>query len=343
MLKANYKKYTLLFGQPAGTSRGVYTERDTWFIRIYDTENPEISGVGECAPLPGLSPELNLGFLDKLNEVCHRIERYNYPVSEGLEQYSSIRMGLESALLDYQRKSGNPVFSTEFTEGKTGIKINGLIWLGKPDFMRKQVQEKINQGYTCLKLKIGAIDFGTELSVIKDIRKNYTGEQIQIRVDANGAFTPDEAMLKLEALAKYGVHSIEQPIQPGNIKKMAYLCKESPVPIALDEELIRYYTVSEKQQLINEVLPRYIILKPSLHGSFTGCNEWINAAKSKNVDWWITSALESNIGLNMIAQWTATYDNNMHQGLGTGQLYTNNFASPLFIKDGELRYDKNLE
>jgi L-alanine-DL-glutamate epimerase-like enolase superfamily enzyme len=252
-------------------------------------------------------------------------------------------MGLESALLDFQRKTGNPVFSSDFTEGKTGVKINGLIWLGKPDFMRKQIQEKIDQGYTCLKLKIGAIDFSTELSLIKDIRKKYTQEQIQIRVDANGAFSPDEAMIKLEALAKYGIHSIEQPIQSGNIDKMAYLCKESPVPIALDEELINHYSANEKQQLINEVLPQYIILKPSLHGSFTGCNEWISVAKSNNVDWWITSALESNIGLNIIAQWTATLGNNQYQGLGTGQLYTNNFASPLFIKDGQLRYDKNLE
>jgi len=341
MLKANYTKYTLHFKQPSGTSRGVYTERDSWFIIIEDTHDPDVIGIGECAPLPGLSQELDLGFLEKINEVCNDIEQYKYPVNEGLRHYPSIWMGLETALLDYQCKAGKILFPTDFTEGKKGIKINGLVWMGKPEFMRKQVQEKIDQGYNCIKLKIGAIDFKTELSIINDIRKNHPIGQIQIRVDANGAFKAENAMANLEALAKLGVHSIEQPIAPGNMHKLAQLCEESPIPIALDEELIGHSSLSEKQQLVDEVKPQFLILKPSLHGSLTGCKEWINIANSKNIGWWATSALESNIGLNAIAQWVSTYPNNLHQGLGTGQLFTNNFDSPLFIKHGQLMYDEN--
>jgi o-succinylbenzoate synthase len=341
MLKAHHTKYTLQFKQPSGTSRGVYTERDCWFIHVFDTDRPEMVGVGECAPLPGLSPELELGFIDKLTEVCSKIDHYQCPAPQGLEQYSSIRMGVEMAMLDFQNKGNHLFFNTAFTRGEKGIRINGLVWMGAPDFMRTQVQEKIDHGYSCIKLKIGAIDFDTELAIIRDIRKNFSPEQMQIRVDANGAFTPGNAMEKLEALARLGVHSIEQPIAAGETKALANICKDSPIAIALDEELISHRTILEKQQLIDFVKPQYLILKPSLHGGFTTCNDWITAARTANVGWWITSALESNIGLNAIAQWTSTYQNDLHQGLGTGQLFTNNFDSPLFIKDGSLGYDKD--
>lgn len=341
MMKADYKKYILHFKQPAGTSRGVYTERASWFIFVFDSDNPAQIGIGECAPLPGLSPELNAGFTERLADVCKNIERYRDLTPTDLAEFSSIKMGLETAFLDYRNKGTKIFYRNEFTEGKRGIKINGLVWMGRPEFLDEQIRSKLNDGYTCIKLKVGAIDFEAELALIKKIRREYGAQDVEIRVDANGAFHPAEAMDKLKALAALDVHSIEQPVKTGQHDFLARLCKESPLPVALDEELIGIHSLSQKQDLINDIRPQFLVLKPSLHGGFGGCREWIELAGASNTVWWITSALESNIGLNAIAQWTSTLESNLHHGLGTGLLFTNNFDSPLYLENTELKYDIN--
>jgi o-succinylbenzoate synthase len=341
MMKANYKKYVLHFKQPAGTSRGVYMERASWFIFISGNDNPAQIGIGECAPLPGLSPELNAGFAEKLADVCKNIERYRDLKSTDLAEFPSIKMGLETAFLDYQNKGTKIFYRNEFTEGKRGIKINGLVWMGSPEFLDEQIRSKLNDGYTCIKLKVGAIDFEAELALIKKTRKKYRAQDVAIRVDANGAFSPDEAMDKLKALAALDVHSIEQPVKAGQHDFLARLCACSPLPVALDEELIGIYSLRQKQELIDYIHPQFLVLKPSLHGGFDGCGEWIKIADTAHTGWWITSALESNIGLNAIAQWTFTLENNLHHGLGTGKLFTNNFDSPLYLENTELKYDIN--
>jgi L-alanine-DL-glutamate epimerase-like enolase superfamily enzyme len=341
MMKADYKKYILHFKQPAGTSRGVYTERTSWFIFIFDTDNPAQIGIGECAPLPGLSPELNAGFTDKLADICKNIERYGDLTSTDLVEFPSIKMGLETAFLDYQNKGTKIFYRNAFAEGTRGIKINGLVWMGSPEFLDEQIRSKLNDRCTCIKLKVGAIDFDAELALIKKIRKKYGAPDVAIRVDANGAFSPAEAMDKLKALSALDVHSIEQPVKAGQQDFLARLCLGSHLPIALDEELIGINSLKQKQELIDYIHPQFLVLKPSLHGGFGGCSEWIKLAGVSNTGWWITSALESNIGLNAIAQWTSTLENNLHHGLGTGQLFTNNFDSPLYINNAELKFNAN--
>jgi L-alanine-DL-glutamate epimerase-like enolase superfamily enzyme len=205
--------------------------------------------------------------------------------------------------------------------------------------MKQQIQEKLAQGFRCIKVKIGAIDFEKELSLLKFIRNHFDAQTIEIRVDANGAFSSNKALDKLNRLAAYQLHSIEQPIAQHPIEAMTELCKTSPIPIALDEELIGVFSVPNKQKLLEQIQPQYIILKPSLVGGFRGTKEWIEIAEALGIQWWITSALESNIGLNAIAQWTFLQNNPMPQGLGTGGLYTNNFDCPLLVERGELKYN----
>ena len=339
MIKADYKKYILHFKQPAGTSRGVYTQRTSWFLFVYDSGNPAQIGIGECAPLPGLSPELNAGFTEKLDDICKNIERYRDLKSTDLAEFSSIKTGLETAFLDYQNKGTKIFYRNAFTEGKRGIKINGLIWMGSPEFLDEQIRGKLHDGYACIKMKVGAIDFEAELALIKKIREGYGAQDVGIRVDANGAFHPAEALDKLKALAALDVHSIEQPVKSGQRDFLARLCADSPLPIALDEELIGIHSLRKKHELIDDIRPQYLVLKPSLHDGFGGCREWIELAEESKTGWWITSALESNIGLNAIAQWTSTLENKQHHGLGTGQLFTNNFDSPLYLENTELKYD----
>lgn len=340
MMKATYKKYRLRFKQPAGTSRGVYTERESWFISLFDTDAPRQTGLGECAPLPNLSPELNVGFVEKLADACRNIERYCDLTPGDLVGLSSIRMGLETALLDYSNHGTRLFYRNGFTEGKRGIAINGLVWMGNPEFMEEQIRKKLRDGYACIKLKIGAGDFDADLSLLRKIREEYRATDLEIRVDANGAFATAKVMDKLHALAELQVHSIEQPVKPGQSDFLAWLCAHTPLPIALDEELIGIDSWKHKQKLIDDIRPQFLVLKPSLHGGFGGCNEWIELARASNIGWWVTSALESNIGLNAIAQWTSTLPCNLHQGLGTGQLFVNNFASPLYIENAELKYDR---
>ncbi|MDE5422200.1 o-succinylbenzoate synthase [Ancylomarina sp. DW003] len=338
MLVANYQYYPLNFKRPSGTSRGILTKKDAWIVRVWDDSNSEVKGLGECSIIRGLSPDDRNGYEDKLREVCKNINQIETYFENDLIEWPSIYFGFEMALQDLANGGKRLLFSSEFSKNEAKISINGLVWMGNKAYMQEQVQDKIDMGYSCIKLKIGAINFQEELDIIKSIRDKFTAKQIEIRVDANGAFHSDEAMDKLRALSKFNIHSIEQPIKAGNWEAMAELCKNTPVPIALDEELIGIYKPEDKLKLIKKIQPQYIILKPSLIGGFKGSQEWIDMANMENIPWWATSALESNVGLNAIAQWAYIQNNPMPQGLGTGQLFTNNIESPLEVNNGHLIY-----
>lgn len=335
-MKATYKKYILHFNRPSGTSRGVMTEKETWFIVL--EENGHF-GIGECGLLRGLSIDDRPDYEEKLQWVCENIHLGKDQLWDALMAFPSIQFGVEMAFLSLQSKNTFELFPSDFTNGKSNMLINGLVWMGDPDFMKTQIEEKLAQGFTCIKLKIGAIDFEKELELLRYIRQYFDANTIEIRVDANGAFISNEALDKLHQLTVFELHSIEQPIQINNVDIMTDLCNTTPLPIALDEELIGVFAYSEKETLLKKIRPQYIILKPSLVGGFKGTLEWISIAKSLNIGWWITSALESNIGLNAIAQFTFTLQNPMPQGLGTGGLYTNNFNCPLEIEKGHIQYN----
>ncbi len=327
MLKAAYQKYLLHFKEPAGTSRGILTEKETWFIRIWEEQCPEVTGIGECALFRGLSADDRPEYEVKLQEVCRDINRMD---TRELWEWSSIRFGVEMALADLRNGGRRIYFPSDFTEGKEEIEINGLVWMGDRDVMLRRIREKLDAGFHCIKLKIGAIDFEAELSLLHYIRQQFSAREVELRVDANGAFAPEVALERVEALSKFDLHSIEQPIRAGQWQEMARLCRISPVPVALDEELIGIGHPLQKQALLEEIHPQYIILKPALCGGFSGAEEWIRLAGRQGIGWWVTSALESNVGLTALAQWTATLGNRMPQGLGTGQLYTNNLPSCLY-------------
>ncbi|MEM6319374.1 MAG: o-succinylbenzoate synthase [Bacteroidota bacterium] len=343
MLKATFQKYTLVFKQASGTSRGVLRTKDSWFIYLKDTDRPNIIGIGECGLLRGLSVDDRPSYEAKVAEVCQSIEQHEYWLSEGLMEFPSIHFGLEIALKDLANGGNRLLFSSDFTEQDQPIAINGLIWMGTKDFMFRQIKEKLAAGFDCIKLKIGAINFDEELALLKYIRQQFSAKEIEIRVDANGAFSLDNALEKLEKLASYELHSIEQPIRQGQLQEMAELCQKTPLPIALDEELISVFALADKRKIIETIRPQYLIFKPSFIGGFKGTQEWIDLCDEYNTFWWMTSALESNIGLNAIAQWTATLDNSLPQGLGTGQLYTNNIDSPLTVKNGHIFHQKGQE
>ena len=324
----------LHFKQPAGTSRGVYTERKSWLIYLSDGER---QGVGECAPLPDLSCDAGPDYAVILNKVCEDFCAKGEIDYEALRPYPSMLFGLETALLNLQK--GDRLFDTAFSRGEVGIPINGLVWMGNYEEMLQRMEQKLEQGFRCVKLKIGAIDFEQELDLVKRIRERFSFHEVELRLDANGAFPFEEALYKLELLSQYAIHSIEQPIKAGQWGNMAELCRESPLPIALDEELIGVNDPEMKKHMLNIIKPRYIILKPSLHGGMQGCLEWISAAKEQGIGSWITSALESNIGLNAIAQFASeVYGDNirMPQGLGTGQLFTDNIEMGLEIRGDRL-------
>ena len=338
MIQIDIYPKTLHFKQPAGTSRGIYTTRKVWYILLTDIENPQYIGVGECAPLPALSCDDVPEYEEVLQETCRRLEENMKANSENvkalldsLSAYPSIRFGVETALAHYQARSLQ-FWHTPFSKGKEGIPINGLIWMGNFDEMYQRIEEKMKAGFRCIKLKIGAIDFEKELELLAHIRQHFTPEQIELRVDANGAFSPTDALDKLNRLAEYQLHSIEQPIRASQWNEMAKLCECTPFPIALDEELIGVNNRSTKEALLDTIRPQYIILKPSLHGGIGGSEEWINLASERGIGSWVTSALESNIGLNAIAQWTATLNPTLPQGLGTGMLFTDNIDYPLHIQ-----------
>jgi len=340
-MKATFKKHTFYFKNPSGTSRGVLTEKHSWFIELVDEDNNHIKGIGECSMIPGLSPD----FIDfesyeiKLKKVCESIDYYLSNL-DLLSDFPSILFGLETALLDLNSGGRRIIFDNSFSRGERRIPINGLIWMGDEQFMLQQIEQKLDEGFSCLKMKIGAIDFDSEIKIIEGIRKRFSSKDITLRVDANGAFSPEKALEKLTILSNYDIHSIEQPIRQGQWDKMKELCLKTNVPIALDEELIGINQLTEKENLIQTILPQYIILKPSLHGGIKGCKEWIEIAETLSIPWWITSALESNIGLNAVSQFTGEYQNNLPQGLGTGSLYTNNIPSNLTIENGEIYITK---
>lgn len=329
----------LHFKRPSGTSRGVLNEKETWFIIL--EENGK-KGIGECGILRGLSADDRPDYEEKLQWVCANIHLGKDQLWDALIEFPSIQFGVEMASQSLASENPFVLFPSEFTEGKKNITINGLVWMGDEAFMRQQIEEKLAQGFSCIKLKIGAIDFQKELDLLHFIRQNFDEKTIEIRVDANGAFAVNDALSKLNQLAGYKLHSIEQPIAKNNTDSMSDLCKNAPFPIALDEELIGVFSLVEKEALLQKIQPQYIILKPSFIGGFRGTKEWIDLANKYQIGWWITSALESNIGLNAIAQWTFLQQNSMPQGLGTGGLYTNNFDCPLEVTNGQLCYNKNL-
>jgi L-alanine-DL-glutamate epimerase-like enolase superfamily enzyme len=341
MLKACYKKHTLRFIKPGGTSRGVLTEKDSWYLIVYDDNQPEKKGIGECSILPGLSVDDRPDFEQKLAEVAHDVERHTYWLKEGLEKFPAIRFGLEAAMKDLLAETPRILFPSEFTTGKEDIPINGLIWMSSFEDMYQQIKEKTEQGFDCIKLKIGAIDFEEEMELLKRIRREFTKKDIELRVDANGAFAPEEALEKLKRLSEWKLHSIEQPIRQNQWEEMARICSLSPVPVALDEELTGICQPEKVKEMLDVIKPAYIILKPSLLGGWQQSELFIREAGKRNISWWVTSALESNIGLNAIAQWTFTLKNKMYQGLGTGQLFENNLPSPLTIREGNLHYNVN--
>ena len=339
-MKATYHKYILDFKKPSGTSRGILTQKETWFLVL---QNDEKKGIGECGILRGLSCDDRPDYEEKLQWVCNNIYLGEKALWEALIEFPSIQFGVEMAFQSLASSTPFLLFPSAFTLGEKSIPINGLIWMGEAQEMKLQIEEKIAQGFTCIKLKIGAIDFDKELELLHYIRQNFTPEQIEIRVDANGAFNEIEALNKLNKIAGYQLHSIEQPIQKNNTDSMSELCKFSKIDIALDEELIGIFSYQEKEKLLLKIKPQYIILKPSFVGGIRGTDEWISLAEKHNIGWWITSALESNIGLNAIAQFTFLKRNLMPQGLGTGGLFTNNFDCPLEVKNGELHYNPNLK
>jgi O-succinylbenzoate synthase len=339
-LKATYHKYILDFKKPSGTSRGVLTQKETWFLVL---QNDEKKGIGECGILRGLSCDDRPDYEEKLQWVCDHIHLGEKALWEALIEFPSIQFGVEMAFQSLASETPFLLFPSDFTLGEKSIPINGLIWMGEAQEMKLQIEEKIAQGFKCIKLKIGAIDFDKELELLRYIRQNFTPEQIEIRVDANGAFSEIEALNKLNKISGYQLHSIEQPIQKNHTDSMSELCRNSKIDIALDEELIGVFSYQEKEDLLLKIKPQYIILKPSFIGGFRGTNEWILLAEKHNIGWWITSALESNIGLNAIAQFTFLKQNLMPQGLGTGGLFTNNFDCPLEVKNGQLFYNPNLK
>ena len=371
MYKIDISERTLHFKQPAGTSRGVYTTRHSYYLTLTSDEIPGVEGVGECATLPDLSCDAKPEYAVTLRQVCQMVEQMGRIPYDMIRAYPSITFGLETAFASFfdaakklleivpaegassssemlkQKGVSVPagmenlvdLYDSPFGRGEEGITINGLVWMGTYEEMLARLEEKLQAGFHCVKLKIGAIDFFKELDLIKRIRDVYTKEQVELRVDANGGFLPENAMSQLEALAKYDIHSIEQPIKQHQWPKMAQLCRETPLPIALDEELIGVNVRSMKQALLDTVRPQYIILKPSLHGGIYGCNEWIELANQRGIGSWITSALESNIGLHAIAHYAAkVYGPNvqMPQGLGTGLLFTDNIPMPLEIRGDQL-------
>ena len=339
-MKIDIEERVLHFKQPAGTSRGVYTERKIWLLTVTDGD---AVGVGECAPLPDLSCDAGPGYSDVLRRFCDDVERTGQIDYEAMRDYPSMLFGLETAMLSLQASLHSPLsslllFNTAFARGEVGIPINGLVWMGRYDEMLQRMEQKLEQGFRCVKLKIGAIDFEQELDLVRRIRDRFSRREVEIRLDANGGFRYDEALYKLELLSQYA-QSIEQPIKAGQWAYMAELCRESPIPIALDEELIGVNDREMKSHLLRVIKPAYIVLKPSLHGGMAGCREWIEAARQHDVGSWITSALESNIGLNAIAQFCSdVYGDHITwpQGLGTGQLFTDNIPMPLEIRGDQL-------
>lgn len=340
MLKAQYCRYDLHFNFVAITSRQSMTVKETYFIKVFDTDSPEVYGVGECAVFRGLGADDTPDYEDRLKNLCSNIN--SVEIDDVKE--SSLRFGLETAMRDLATGGRFCIFDSDiWLRGETAIPINGLVWMGDFDTMKSRLDQKVNDGFRCIKIKIGGIDFERELDLVRYIRDCYSADNLQIRLDANGSMSPSDALHRLERLARYDIHSIEQPIRQGQWKQMREITRYSPIPIALDEELIGTMCYDQRCYLLDATMPEFIILKPSLHGSFSTCDGWIKDAADRDIQWWATSALESNIGLNAIAQWAVSKNVTIPQGLGTGGLYTNNIPSPLVVCDAALAYDNSRE
>ncbi|KAF0130157.1 MAG: Mandelate racemase/muconate lactonizing protein [Bacteroidetes bacterium] len=339
MLKAKWISYSLNFKFPAGTSRGVLVSKPSWFLKVIDLAEPDIFGIGEVSVIPGLSLDDEKSIGPALDALCSRINDYGRWLEEFGNSFPAICFGLETALTDLKSGGNRVFFKNTFTQGNKGIPVNGLIWMGNFEEMRQRISAKLSEGFRVIKLKVGAIDFESEVALLSEMRQLFSPDELTIRLDANGAFAPDMALEKLKRLSDYHIHSIEQPIKSGQHEQMAELCSKSPVPIALDEELIGVYDAEAKMNLLETLRPEYIILKPGLLGGFGHADEWIRIAEKLKIGWWATSALESNIGLNAIAQWTFNTSNPLTQGLGTGQLFHNNIGSPLEIRDALLYHN----
>lgn len=335
-MRLAFLPYVLKFRHPAGTSRGVLTEKPTYLLKVYDENNPGVFGLGEASIFPGLSTEADGRYEFKLIELLANIA---IGKATDLSRHPSIQFGLEQALLDFASGGKGIYHMSEFTQGTREIPINGLIWMGSMEEMRERIARKIDEGFDCLKLKVGALDWNQEFELLKSVRKEFP--DLEIRLDANGGFPEVEVLSRLRQLYPLRIHSLEQPVKPGNPDLMAAICRKSEIPIALDESLIGMHSEAAKRMLLDYIAPQYIILKPTLCGGFSGARQWIDLANERGVGWWVTSALESNVGLNALAQWTATLHTSMRQGLGTGLLYSNNFPSPLHISKGNLGYNPN--
>lgn len=347
-LKASFTKKVFHFNFTARTSRGRMNDRTSWFIKVWDESKSGIYGIGECAPLPGLSIDAKPDYEEVLQRVIDAIPSLSLRSNSLLKDirtlvptgYPSIVFGLETAMIDLRNGGDRIIFKNSFIESKP-IPINGLVWMGDLDVMLQQASIKIDDGFRCIKIKVGGLNFEKECDILHYIRKKYFREDIELRLDANGSFKPEEALYKLNDLSRFKIQSIEQPIKPGR-PEMEELCRKSPIPIVLDEELIGVESVEDKKKLLESIKPQFIIIKPSLIGGIQSSEEWISIAESQGINWWMTSALESNIGLNAICQFTANYQVNIPQGLGTGTLYDDNFQSPLEVVKGEIVFNPKL-
>lgn len=337
MIRASYKKHELQFIKPARTSRGEMKTHSAYYINLQEGEN---TAWGEAAPLPGLSIDAVEGFEDRVNSFCTLINEGIHPNDLDLQKFPSIRFAIESALKELGTSRKHVLFDTDFITGK-GIPINGLVWMDTKEKMLDEASHKINEGFTCIKFKIGALDFDEECRMLEVLRKKYSAHKIEIRLDANGAFGKTDAVQQLNELSRFEIHSVEQPIKQGQQETMQEVCAKSKIPIALDEELIGVDVLNEGKKLLQLIKPHYIILKPTLLGGFTASQKWVEMATKKGIGWWTTSALESNMGLNAIAQWASSLQVSIPQGLGTGSLYVNNIPSPLVVKNGLLFYNVN--
>ena len=343
MIRAKTVYREFRFQRPATTSRGTYLSKNVNFILLYHADDLTAAGVGECSLFPGLSFDDVKGFREKLNQTIDRINQGDYYADASLADWPSISFGLETAWKDLRTMGSKILFPSDFTEGKDAIEINGLIWMDNKEEMIRQIRQKLADGFTCLKMKIGAIDLEDEFEILKYIRTRYNADDLELRVDANGSFKPAQAQDILKMLTEFDLHSIEQPIASGHPDAMARLCESSSVPIALDEELIGKQTLTGKRKLLDLVKPQYLVLKPGLLGGISACKDWISLAEERNIGWWITSALETNIGLNAIAQWTFTLKNSKYHGLSTGSLFSNNIPSPLYLSGERLYYDPDIK
>ena len=339
MIRAKIVYLEFRFQRPAKTSRGTYLNKKVHFILLYHSNDPSITGIGECSLFPGLSYDDVKGFKEKLNQTADRINQGEYSGDVSLAEWPSINFALETAWKDFRTMGSKILYPSGFTEGKDSLGINGLIWMDSKEEMIRQIHQKLNDGFTCLKLKIGALDLQDELDVLRFIRDHFNVEELEIRVDANGAFKSAEALEIIKMLSDFDLHSIEQPIAPGHSDDMAKLCEISPIPVALDEELIGKHNIGNRRKLLDTIRPQYLVLKPGLLGGLASCKDWISLAKEKNIGWWITSSLETNIALNAIAQWTYTLQNPIYHGLSTGSIFKNNIPSPLYLHSERLCFD----